>query len=295
MKIIDMHMHTHLNGITVDPVNLVSDMTKAGIYGAAVFSVSPGVYPFKGVPSISERTTAILDLCKDYPDRLYPVLYIHPDEENVIEEVKKAAERGIVAYKMICNSYYVGDKKSMDLVTAIAELDKPIIFHSGILWDGTISSQYNKPINWEALLEVPNLRFSMGHCSWPWIDECIALYGKFLNAYSRRPELSSEMFFDITPGTPEIYREELFKKLFTIGYDVENNIMFGLDNRASGYNYNRAIDWLELDGKLMDDLKIPSGIREKIYYKNFMRFIGKDKTKIEHVLPIADSSTKWKI
>ena len=144
-------------------------------------------------------------------------------------------------------------------------------------------------------MEIPNLRFSMGHCSWPWIDECIALYGKFLNAYSRRPEISSEMFFDITPGTPEIYREELFRKLFTIGYDVVNNIMFGLDNRASGYNYNRARDWLNLDGKIMDELKLSNEIREMLYYENFLRFIGKNKTKVEHIIPIADSSVKWKI
>ena len=185
MKIIDMHMHTHANGIVVQPERLISDLNKAGIFGAAAFSVSPGCPPFKNIGTIEDRTTDILRLCKGYPDRLYPVLFIHPDEENVIDEVKKASDRGIVAYKMICNTYYVGDQKSMDLLNVIASLDKPVIFHSGILWDGNVSSKYNKPINWEALLDIPNLRFSMGHCSWPWIDECIALYGKFLNAYSR--------------------------------------------------------------------------------------------------------------
>ncbi len=274
---------------------LPSNPLISALVKAAAFSVSPGLPPFKSVGTIAERTTDILQLCKDHPDRLYPVLYIHPDEENVIEEVKKASERGIVAYKMICNTYYVGDQKSMDLLSAIASLDKPVIFHSGILWDGTASSKYNKPINWEALLDIPNLRFSMGHCSWPWIDECIALYGKFLNAYSRRPEVSSEMFFDITPGTPEIYREELIRKLFTVGYDVANNIMFGLDNRASGYNINRAKAWLELDGKIMDSLNIPNEIREKVYYTNFLRFIGKDKTKVDYIIPVADSSVKWEI
>ena len=295
MKIIDMHLHTHSNGLKPEPKKLVSELNKAGIYGAGVFSVKPEKPPFENVESIEKRTSDILTWCEGYTDVLYPVLYIHPYEENVIEEVKKASERGIVAFKMICNTYYVSEQKSMDLLNAIAELDKPVIFHSGILWDGLVSSEYNKPVNWEALLDIPNLRFSMGHCSWPWIDECIALYGKFLNAYTRRSDISSEMFFDITPGTPEIYRRELLTKLFTIGYDVEHNIMFGLDNKASEYNYNRAKDWLVLDKEIMDDLKVPYETREKLYCENFMRFIGKTKKEISRILPTADSTLKWKV
>jgi len=103
------------------------------------------------------------------------------------------------------------------------------------------------------------------------------------------------MFFDITPGTPEIYRRELLTKLFTIGYDVEHNIMFGLDNKASEYNYNRAKDWLELDKVIMDELKVPYKTREKLYCENFMRFIGKTKKEFSHILPTADSTLKWKV
>ena len=64
----------------------------------------------------------------------------------------------------------------------IAKLNVPVIFHTGILWDGRVSSNYNRPLHWESLLPITNLRFSMGHCSWPWVDECIALYGKFLKS-----------------------------------------------------------------------------------------------------------------
>ena len=78
------------------------------------------------------------------------------------------------------------------------------------------------------------LRFALAHVSWPWVDECLAVYGKFLNALTRRRELSVEMFIDTTPGTPRIYRQEVLTKLMTIGYDVEHNILFGTDCVARG-------------------------------------------------------------
>jgi predicted TIM-barrel fold metal-dependent hydrolase len=169
----------------------------------------------------------------------------------------------------------------MALLRKIASLNVPVIFHTGILWDGNVSSSYNRPINWEALIEIEGIRFSMGHCSWPWVDECIAVYGKFLHYYNTR--ISSEMFFDITPGTPEIYRRDLLTKLFTVGYDVENNIMFGTDSLTNDYNPSWLKKWLTLDNKIMDDLNISSDVRKKIYEDNFMRFLnGED---VSHVLP----------
>ncbi len=295
MKIIDMHTHINNDKMMPNPDALIREMEMAGVYGGVVMSKMPGLAPFKDDDPISERADNALAWCKGYEDRLFPVLFIHPDEENVIEEVKKADAKGIVAYKMICNSYYVSDTKSMDLISEIAKLGKPIIFHSGILWDGRVSSKYNKPVNWEALLDIPNIKFSMGHCSWPWHDECIALYGKFLNSYATNPDSSAEMFFDITPGTPEIYREDLLYKLFKIGYDVPHNIMFGSDCESNGYNYEWTKKWLELDGKIMDKIGVPLSVREMMYYHNFMRFIGREKKDFEHVSPACDGSNSWSL
>jgi len=292
MKIIDMHVHMLPDRPTATPRQFLADLQRSGISGAAVYSKSPGVPPFAQTPSIAGRATEILNFCKEYPDTLFPVLYVHPYEDNVIEEVKEAAARGIAAFKMICNTYYVCEQRSMDLLSAMASLGKPVIFHSGILWDGNVSSEFNKPLNWEALQEIPNLRFSMGHCSWPWIDECIALYGKFLNTYTRRPDISAEMFFDITPGTPVIYRRELLTKLYTIGYDVQHNILFGLDNNTSAYNWKRAADWLSIDKKILNSLRISREARQQMYCDNFMRFLGKAEKDFTHERLSADSMLK---
>jgi predicted TIM-barrel fold metal-dependent hydrolase len=165
------------------------------------------------------------------------------------------------------------------------------MFHSGILWNGASSSEYNRPANWEALIELNGLKFSLAHCSWPWIDECIAVYGKFLNAYSSGKNV--EMFVDLTPGTPEIYREELFNKLFYVGYDVPNNVMYGTDCRADNYRFDWTKKWLDIDSALFDKLDIPEKMREKIFYKNFMRFIGRSNETVNRFVPLPDSQTIW--
>jgi len=182
MKKFNMHIHA-MNTKPV-PENLLTNMEKAGIYGGCIFSNWPSRSNQKVGTSFEERLAEVLAWTKQYEDRLFPVMWIHPYEENIIENIQKAVTSGIAAFKIICTDFYVYDKKCMKVLTEIAAFNKPVFFHSGILWNGGVSSQYNRPLNWEALLDIPNLRFSMGHCSWPWHDECIALYGKFLNAFS---------------------------------------------------------------------------------------------------------------
>ncbi len=289
MKKFDMHVHSRT--LNPAPELLIENMEKAGIYGGTVFSNPPLEYDAVSGVEFEERLSQVLEWTKDYPDRLFPVLWIHPYEENIFEIIKKAVDRGICAFKIICTNFYVYEERSLEVLKEIVKYNKPVIFHSGILWDGKVSSKFNRPINFESLLGIEGLRFSMGHCSWPWIDECVAMYGKFLNSLTKRN--TAEMFFDLTPGTPEIYREELLSKLFTIGYDVSDNIMFGSDARAETYRSEWTENWLAIDKKIMDKLGVSAENREKIYYKNLLRFLGKDDTVVEHRSPVPDNSNFW--
>ena len=281
MQIFDMHVHDF--GGTPDPELLLDKMDKAGVYGGCVFSD----WPQNG--SFETRLTHVLEWTKGHTDRLFPVMWVHPYEENVIENIHDAVKRGICAFKMICTDYYIYEDKPMELLREMARLDRPVFFHSGILWDGKVSSAYNRPLNWEALIGIKGLRFSMGHCSWPWIDECIAMYGKFMNAGKD----TAEMFFDITPGTPEIYREELLTKLYTLGYDVGDNIMFGTDASAHTYRAEWCSKWLDTDRKILDKLGVSLENRQKLYRGNLMRFLGKTDTVHRHLVPDCDDDNAW--
>ena len=289
MKIFDMHVHA--KNTPPKPEKLLEELGKAGVWGCSVISNRPKEMSADTGTDFDTRLKEITEWTMGYGDRLIPILWIHPREEGILEKIDIAANAGVAAFKVICNNFYVGENKSMDMLEKIAALGKPVMFHSGILWDGAPSSQYNHPERWEALLELDGLRFSLAHCSWPWIDECIAVYGKFLNALASGKNV--EMFVDLTPGTPEIYREELFKKLFTVGYDVPNNVMYGTDCRTDKYRFEWTKKWLGIDTALFDKFGIPQKMREKIFYKNFMRFIGRSAESVTRFVPLPDSQTLW--
>lgn len=289
MSILDMHIHSFNH--TPDPAALLQEMSSVGVYGGCVFSNWPKECNPKVGTSFDERLDEVLSWTQGYRDRLFPILWVHPYEEDIITKLHIAVEKGVMGFKVICTNFYVYEEKCLDMLREIAKLDKPVIFHTGILWDGAVSSNYNRPLNWEALLRIEGLRFSMGHCSWPWIDECIALYGKFLN--SRLTANTAEMFFDTTPGTPEIYRRDLLTKLFNIGYDVGHNIMFGTDASARGYRGEWVDKWLRIDGGIMDELGISGEYRQLMYHDNLLRFLGITKERPALVSPEVDDSHGW--
>lgn len=289
MNILDAH--THLRSLNSDGKEILNSMNKAGIYGGCLFSIRPKENdPVLGA-DFDDRLNDVLNVVKGYEDRLFPILWVHPNEENIIEKINIAAQSGILGFKMICNNYYVYEDKCMRVLEEMAKVNKPVMFHTGILWGGSVTSNYNRPLNWEHLIEIKGLKFSMGHCSWPWYDECIALYGKFLNALVRFE--TAEMFLDLTPGTPEIYREDLLTKIFSAGYDFGDNLFFGTDCTSEKYSGDWAKKWLDVDTKIMDKLSIAEVYRRKIYNENLLRFLGITDVKKEHKAPVPDDADLW--
>ena len=274
---IDCHVHSEMHSVHGEAVPFdcqmfLNDLRAAGLDGAALFSPNP--LTCDKIPA-EERMTNTLNMCKG-EKTLFPLYWINPLEDDALEQVDMAVERGFLGFKMICSNYHPGCRESMDLLEKIASVNKPVLFHSGILWDGMNSANYNRPGNFEALLDVPKLRFCLAHVSWPWTDECIAVYGKFNNAYFRRPDLSCEMFIDVTPGTPRVYREEVFRHLLCSDYELRYNLMFGTDCSTDGYNVAWSKEWQKRDNELYakfieNDVE---DIKEHVYGKNFLRFLG---------------------
>jgi predicted TIM-barrel fold metal-dependent hydrolase len=248
-------------------------MHRGGVDGANLFSQSPASFSGAirtGSPEV--RLKNLLAWCTDAPT-LYPFYWIDPLETDAVAQVSMAVDMGVAGFKVICDHFYPGDERAMRTFRAITAAGKPIMFHSGILWDNKFSSQYNRPGNFEALLGIPGITFSLAHISWPWVDECIALYGKF-SAARDRYGANIEMFIDTTPGTPRIYRQEALTKIFTVGYDVANNVFFGSDCTAGRYDSDYAKMWLERDCKILKDLAVGEDVIENIFVNNVRRFVG---------------------
>jgi predicted TIM-barrel fold metal-dependent hydrolase len=266
--------HIHVAYGPADPDGLVSRIQLAGIEGGMLISAAPPCFAHgPRSASAADRLDNLLAWSGAWSS-LFPCYWIDPLERGAVDQVAMAVERGISAFKVICDRYHAGDKRAMQVFRAIAHAGKPILFHSGILWDGKPSSRYNRPAEFEALLDIDGLKFSLAHISWPWCDELIAVYGKFLNAYTRRPELSVEMFIDTTPGTPPIYRREALTKLLGVGYDIEHNVVFGTDCSANDYNVEWAKDWIQRDREVLSELGLDEEALGLMYGRNLQRFLG---------------------
>jgi len=273
--------HIHITDGDVDSPDFIRRLESSGFSGGLIISRPPASFPELGeYQPFSERLSSLIELTGVSED-LFPVFWIDPLEDDAMQQIEIAVETGVMGFKVICNNYYPSNKRAMDVFRAIAEKQKPVLFHSGILWDGRPTSKYNRPVGFEALLEINGLRFSLAHVSWPWYDELIAVYGKFQNAFTRNPTLSCEMFIDLTPGTPSIYRRDVLTRLLTVGYDIENNLVFGTDCFANDYNIQWAGQWIERDNKIYNELGIAREVTDAIYGKNLMRFLGLASGAIE--------------
>ena len=275
---IDAHIHGGFMDMSREEIRagsgtLVEKLSQAGLDGAVILSAAP----FRADGNEPEkRMIDTLDFCSGH-ERLYPFYWINPLDSDAISQVDRAVELGYDGFKMICVNYYPGCRESMEVLQRISEKNKPVLFHSGILWNDGPSANYNRPGNFEALLEIPRLRFALAHISWPWCDECIAVYGKFIQATRSRSD-ACEMFIDVTPGTPRVYRDEVYRHLLCTGYDIKNNIFFGTDSGTANYNVENSISWQEYDDALY--AKYLEGdveeFKENVYSRNIMRFMGKE-------------------
>lgn len=285
----DGHIHLRTPHDTIDA--LVTAWRRARVRGGVLLSLAPPAFHFDGqvldaaarsahVVAWARRAEAALAVAEtDEPSPfLAPFFWIDPLEEDAIEQVEIAVRAGVAGFKVIMSGGFASEPLPMAVFRTIAAHRKPILFHTGILWDGRDSSRYNRPAEFECLLEVPGLRFALAHISWPWVDECIAVYGKFLNAYTLRPDLSAEMFIDTTPGTPPIYRAEALTKLYTIGYDLTRNVFFGTDGCTDDYQDRWLAEWMHRDLHILSDLGVSGEDLHRYFSGNLLRFLGRETT-----------------
>ncbi len=283
--ILDGHIHIYADRKgrpRNSPSEFVERLGEAGVDGGIVISIAPPAHKAFGKPvAARDRLNDVLGVC-EAGEYLYPFFWIDPMEVDALEQVDEAVERGVAGFKVICHAYEPGAPRAMEVFGRIAAKNKPILFHSGILWDNTASSQYNRPVLFECLLEIEGLRFALAHIAWPWCDELIAVYGKFATNLRVRHS-TAEMFVDTTPGTPPIYRHDAFRKLFRAGiapgdavlFRVEDNVFFGSDRSVNRFDAEGVRDLIGLDREILGELSLDETVQEAYFSRNLLRFLEK--------------------
>jgi predicted TIM-barrel fold metal-dependent hydrolase len=204
------------------------------------------------------------------PDRFYGLAWIEPRHKTPLGLLDwVVCEQKFRGFKMIPNQWYPCEERILKYCEKMAALRVPCLFHSGILYFETFSSRFCRPAYYEALLQVPRFRFALAHISWPWTDECLALFGSARSA-RQSGHSTAEMFIDISPGTPADYRKEALRHLMNFG--TEDFLVYGSDVfLADEYITTK----LKRDLDLFKKLKISRQSIDKICRHNFERFFSR--------------------
>ena len=284
----DCHIHLMPLIGPADPQEVFLQKTaEAGITGGTIMSLPPR--SFRDDPERSQHWRDRLDWILEYTEKtpgFHPFFWIDPSEKDAFEQISTAAEKGIGGFKCICNHFF--PKECLKEFSAVAETNLPIHFHTGILFDHYASSEFVRPIAYECLLEVPNIRFALAHVGNPWVDEYILLYAKFQAAMLHsRGERKLRMFIDLTPGVTRLRRESMLEMLFLSGYaNPSKDILWGSDNRINNYAVLKTQNFLALDKKLILGIQqktkenpdrypaLPDDLWERISEKNHAEFLG---------------------
>lgn len=285
----DSHIHVMHRG-TPEPEKFLRTLEAAGMKGACIFSVCP-TRRFKNElpdPDPAWAMDNVIAWASASP-LIYPFYWIDPVKPNACDLVDMAVEKGIYGFKVIRCEGRPCDGSAMKVYEKIAKAGKPLTFHTGILWDAMASSDNFRPANWEPLLDIPGLRFALCHISWPWCDECVAVYGKLLNSMAVRGSAVPEMFIDTTPGTPKLYRKDALTKVYLTGYDVADHVQFGTDCTVKDYNLGDwSVDWQRTDDGILSGLGLDAKTLDSYYRGSLARYLfgGGGKRKI----PLMDGS-----
>lgn len=215
--------HSHLRGDETGAF-VLEQMDAAGVERVNLFSR----YPRAGTrEEVRESIAHVAEVQRADPARIYGLIFANPRAEGMVEEIERGvADLGLRGVKMIPDHWSPCDDTAAPIFAKMAELGKPMQFHSGILYGFGDSSRFCRPVLYEALLNFPGLRFSLAHIGWPWVDECIAVYGRF-RAASGYKNAGCQMWIDTCRGTPDAWREEALRK--AVPFCGVERLMFGVD------------------------------------------------------------------
>uniref|UniRef100_A0A7J3I8Z2 Amidohydrolase-related domain-containing protein n=1 Tax=Ignisphaera aggregans TaxID=334771 RepID=A0A7J3I8Z2_9CREN len=279
MRICDPHIHSS-GRETAKEIEKAFD--NANIEKGIVISYHP--YLLKDVwhpISVEEFRSSIEHLSsiqKMLSGRVYGFAFVDPRMVSDSNELVKLVEWALVdkelsGVKMIPAGWYPYEEKLYPLYEKLEEINTPILFHCGISWGFPDSSRFCKPVLYEPLMRFKKLRFALAHICWPWIDEALAVGGRFLYptkyGWISSPYGRPQIIFDISSGAPLQWKiDALFKAVTYLGAEM---LMFASDCHIDAQCISSAIN---------RDLSILKGILarsdeelEKIFRKNFEWFI----------------------
>ena len=131
------------------------------------------------------------------PDRLIGFAGVDPSNpREAINALRygrnELAMRGI-AVAPAAQDFHPNNSQAMLVYAAAAELDLPVLFHTGVYISSAMKLEYARPVLLdEVAREIPELKIIIAHMGYPWVDETIVLLAKHRNVYAEISWLLSQ-------------------------------------------------------------------------------------------------------
>ena len=186
--IIDFHTHVEFKADDqkYSPAEFVRAMDQGGIDKSVVLGgdqADAGTKPPWADPSVMGAATNFDDdevarYCAEFPDRLIGFGSIHPDRYQPGRKVRRAVrDLGLKGIKLYPHSgFYPNDPRLTPVYEKCAELDVPVVIHTGIKAVRWQWMKYNRPIYVDDVAtNFPKLKVVMCHGGFPWVDEFLTV------------------------------------------------------------------------------------------------------------------------
>lgn len=260
MAVIDAHLHCTGRERTDDVLRALDE---AGIDHAVLLApfLGDGLAQASALhdPAALRGANAHLaQLVRGHGDRLSGFAVVDPSDARAGADLRRAIDDGLRGCKMVPSGWYPHDDHVQPLFATAAELELPLLFHSGIFIDGR-SGRFCRPVFFEALRDHPGVRVALAHAGWPWTDEAIAV--ALIDRIHGVPHDAALFRLDLSFGPPPPYRRELLQRaLEVLG---AGSLQFGSDCflPCSGREIAERRGWLE---RLMDELGLDAAARAQI-------------------------------
>ena len=266
---IDVHVHSRGGEKGSE---ILKAMDEVGLERVVLFAAPPHRPAAEGkAASEDAHKQSIDDMVRTAaadPERLIGFAWIEPTLPDAAYAVDYAlGEKNLRGVKMIPNHWYPADERAQACYAKVDEYGKPMLFHTGILWGRSDTSQYCRPAFFEIMFHYPRIRFAMAHMSWPWTDECLAVNGKF--KFNQEGEWTS--YVDITSGAPRIWKVDALRK--ALCYLGDEHLLYGSDcSLPGGADYARRR--LQEDKEMLREAGASTETIERVLSKNALRWLG---------------------
>ena len=258
MRVVDCHVHVSVEK-EVDVAETLKRMDANGIDRLLLMS------PMERV-SLDKTRQALLKTKKLFdaaPERLSGLAWLNPAVEGTIDLAEEAiADMGFVGFKSIPDHWYPYEERIQPFWAKLNELKASVLFHTGIVYAFEDDSRYCQPVYLETLYHYPDVRFVMGHISWPWCEECIAVMGRMRCAGKDSKNGVYQSYIDLTPGTPKHIRKQTISNTVDFLGSVDH-LMFGTDASVPS-DLPWQAEHVERDLGIFDELGLTEEQKQRI-------------------------------